>query len=316
MLSKRLLRRHVVFVLFVMLMTGCAISVSSNETVIVDGIPNEDALDLARIPDTPPTLILKPTRQVTPTVPSVAIRKTDPYARAIILFIGDGMGEAHRRAARWSAYGVDGVLAMDTLQVEGMAHTAPYDGIGITDSAAAGTALATGVKTYNGYVGVNAQRESVTSILEIAKTRGYAVGLVTTTQIGHATPACFAAHVPDRKQMPEIVDQMLNAGVDVLLGGGEDDFLPRSETGCYPAQGHRIDDRNLLTEAQTAGYTVICEPADLTSQLSQTSRKVLGLFGDDGMLHPHTPSLAEMTAFAITVLSPDPEGFFLMVEGG
>ncbi|MDF1513545.1 MAG: alkaline phosphatase [Anaerolineae bacterium] len=242
--------------------------------------------------------------------------RQEPYARGIILFIGDGMGEAHRTAARWAGYGEQGALAIDGLTAAGWLRTAPFGGSGVTDSAAAGTAMATGVKTYNSYIGVDDQQLPVESILEIAQQRGYAVGLVTTTQLGHATPASFAAHVPNRNDMTTIVDQMLATGANVLLGGGEDDFLPVDENGCYPALGHRTDERNLLTEAAAVGYTVICDAQDLNHNLAQSSDHILGLFGDDGMLPPHTPSLAAMTEFALEVLSGDSDGFFLMVEGG
>ena len=89
-----------------------------------------------------------------------------------------------------------------------------------------------------------------------------------------------------------------------------------SEEGCFPGKGNRLDNRNLLSEAEEAGYTVICDPEALTPQLVNSPGKVLGLFADDGMLDPHTPSLAMMTAFAIEALSSDEDGFFLMVEGG
>ncbi len=264
-----------------------------------------------------PTVISpSPTTQGSPTALQENTTVASLYARGIILFIGDGMGEAHRTAARWAGYGLDGILAMDSLRYEGVSRTAPYGGTGVTDSAAAGTALATGVKTVNGYVGMNPQRESVPNILELAKQQGYAVGLVTTTQLGHATPASFAAHVPDRNQYTIIVKQMLNLGVDVLLAGGEDDLLPADTAGCYPGKGHRTDGVNLVEQAQSAGYITMCGPEEFSQQVAAPGLRYLGMFGDDGMLRPHTPSLADMTAFALTVLSADPEGFFLMVEGG
>ncbi|TFG68259.1 MAG: hypothetical protein E4H27_08125, partial [Anaerolineales bacterium] len=264
----------------------------------------------------PTAISTTPNLRDTPTERQENATNTGTYARGIILYIGDGMGEMHRTAARWAGYGVDGTLAMDSLLYKGLSHTAPSGGTGVTDSAAAGTALATGIKTVNGYVGMSPQGENLATILEIAKQQGYAVGLVTTTQLGHATPASFAAHVLNRNQYTTIVKQMLDLGVDVLLAGGEDDLLPADTTGCYPGKGHRTDGLNLVEQAQSNGYVAMCGPDEFYNQAAIPGMRYLGLFGDDGMLRPHTPSLADMTNFAINVLSADPEGFFLMVEGG
>jgi alkaline phosphatase len=109
---------------------------------------------------------------------------------------------------------------------------------------------------------------------------------------------------------------MLDQKVNVLLAGGEDDWLPETETGCYPNPGHRTDGRNLITEAIANGYTYVCEAKDLEVLDLENESHFLGLFADDGMLRPYTPTLPMMTTTAIDVLSQDPDGFFLMVEGG
>jgi len=236
-------------------------------------------------------------------------------AQSIMLFIGDGMGEAHRNAARWSDVGQRDALAMDRMPNLGWSHTRNSVGA-ITDSAAAATALATGVKTTNGRIGQDPAGNPLTTILEQAQARGLAVGLVTTVQMAHATPAAFAAHIPDRNMMTEIASQMLAAEVDVLLGGGEDEFLPPGVDGCYPEPGERSDGRNLITEATSAGYTYVCDAASLAGVDPASTPKLLGLFADEGMARPYSPSLEEMTQKAIDILSQDPDGFFLMVEGG
>ncbi|MFV2045073.1 MAG: alkaline phosphatase [Anaerolineales bacterium] len=233
----------------------------------------------------------------------------------MILFIGDGMGPAQRTGARWQSVGQSGQLAMETLSVSGWSSTASADS-GITDSAAAGTAIATGVKTNNGRIAVDPLANELTTILELAKARGMSVGLVTTTQMAHATPAAFAAHVPDRNKMTEIAAQMLGTGVDVLLGSGEDEFLPSTESGCYPEPGERTDGRNLISEAATAGYTYVCDETGLNTVDPNSTTRLLGLFADEGMSRPFAPDLAAMTQKAIDILSRDPDGFFLMVEGG
>jgi len=235
--------------------------------------------------------------------------------RAIILFVGDGMGEGQRTAARWSAVGQDGLLVMDALPVSGWSRTASADSQ-VTDSAAAATAIATGVKTNNGLLALDPHGNPLTTILERAQARGMAVGLITTVQMGHATPAAFASHWPGRDPMTEIVGQMLAHRVDVMLGGGEDDFLPVGKRGCYSGTGHRDDGRNLIAEAVGVGYTYVCTSGALTAMNPISTTRLLGLFADGSMPRPFSPSLADMTQKAIAILARDPDGFFLMVEGG
>ncbi|MEE8391275.1 MAG: alkaline phosphatase [Anaerolineae bacterium] len=238
-----------------------------------------------------------------------------PRAQSIILFIGDGMGASQRTAARWSAVGQDGALAMDAMPFGGWSHTGSADNP-VTDSAAAATALATGIKTNNRVIGQDPAGNPLTTILERAKARGLSVGLVSTTQMAHATPASFASHVSDRGMMTEIARQMLAAGVDVMLGGGENEFLRTTDTGCYPQPGKRTDERNLIAEAISTGYTYVCDAAAFAAVVPTSTTRLLGLFADEGMTRPFSPSLAEMTQKAIDILSQDPDGFFLMVEGG
>ncbi len=234
--------------------------------------------------------------------------------RAIILLIGDGMGEGQRTAARWQAVGQAGQLAMDAMPVSGWSRTGSADNP-ITDSAAAGTALATGVKTNNGVISLDPYSNTLTTILEHAQARGMAVGLVTTVQMAHATPAVFASHVPSRNMMTEIASQMMDHQVDVLLGGGEDEFLPAGEQGCYPEWGERVDGRDLISETVAAGTTYVCTSTAFAA-VPITTTRLLGLFADEGMTRPFSPTLAQMTQKAVDVLSQDPDGFFLMVEGG
>lgn len=234
--------------------------------------------------------------------------------RVIILLIGDGMGEAQRTAARWQAVGQDGQLAMDGMPVSGWSRTGSADNP-ITDSAAAATAMATSVKTNNGMISIDPYSNTLTTILERAQSRGMAVGLVTTVQMAHATPAAFTSHVFSRYMMTEIASQMMDHQVDVLLGGGEDEFLPSSEQGCYPEWGERTDGRDLISETVAAGTTYVCTPTAFAAVPTTTTR-LLGLFADEGMTRPFSPTLAQMTQKSIDILSQDPDGFFLMVEGG
>jgi alkaline phosphatase len=236
-------------------------------------------------------------------------------AQNVILLIGDGMGAAHRTAARLYFVGREGQLAMDTLPVSGMARTWSTESV-VTDSAAAGTALATGVKTFNKGIAVDPARNPVPTILEKAQAAGKSVGLVTTVQLADATPASFAAHNADRNDHLGIALDMLDHNVDVLLGGGEDYMLPVGTPGCYPADGERTDSRNLVDEAVAKGYKYVCNAADFNAVDPSVTDKLLGTFADLAMTRPYAPSLDEMAAKAIAILSKNPKGFFLMVEGG
>ncbi|MBU4262070.1 MAG: alkaline phosphatase [Proteobacteria bacterium] len=235
--------------------------------------------------------------------------------RNIILFIGDGMGQAQRQAARLSAVGDNGRLAMDDMPATGLLHTAAADNP-VTDSAAGATAMACGVKTNVGVIGLDASLIPVATILERAKSQGKLTGLVTTTPITDATPAAFAAHIRDRTLSAEIAVQLLNAEVDVMLGGGEDAFLPTDERGCYEEPGKRTDNRNIIRGAVNRGSTWVCDAAALAAVDPTSARRLLGLFADQGMTRPFSPSLAEMTQKAIDILTRGPNGFFLMVEAG
>jgi len=236
-------------------------------------------------------------------------------AQNVILLIGDGMGAAHRTAARLDSIGREGELAMDTLPIGGMSRVWSMESV-VPDSAAAGTALAAGVKTSIVAIAVDSDGNPVETILEKAQEAGKSVGLVTDVQLAHATPAVFAAHNTNRNNYLEIALDIFEHDVDVLLGGGEDHFLPEGTPGCYPEDGERTDGRNLIDEAVAKGYEHVCNEADFDAVDPEQTDRLFGTFADAGMARPFTPSLAEMTAKAIAILSKNEEGFFLMVEGG
>jgi alkaline phosphatase len=230
----------------------------------------------------------------------------------IILMIPDGFGPASVTMARDYLRWRDGAteLPYDSLHV-GSARTFSTDSR-ITDSAAGGTALATGTKTYNGAIAVDTTRRPVATLLEGAEQRGMATGLVVTSRLTHATPAAFSAHVPDRDRENKIAEQQLTQDIEVLLGGGKRHFLPESAS-----DSERNDDRNLLKTADEQGYQVV-ETADELAQVDEGP--LLGLFSDGHMAFeidrpPSQPSLAQMTESAIDVLSDNENGYFLMVEG-
>ena len=240
-----------------------------------------------------------------------------PYPRTrakrvknVILCIGDGMGLSQVAVSRLKVAGRHGKLHMERMPVAGLVRTHSGNSL-VTDSAASGTALASGVKTHNGMIGMTPDERVHVTIMEMAHAKGMATGLVVTSSITHATPACFAAHVPSRKMETQIAEQLIAGGVNVLLGGGREFFLPQSAPGSA-----RKDDRNLIAEAEAAGYTVVETVAQLRSA---RHRRVLGLFQLEALTtEPPEPTLAQLTRHAIGILKQRPlgtKGFFLMVEG-
>lgn len=231
-------------------------------------------------------------------------------AKNVILLIGDGMAAAERTLAYYYA-GYPPV--MNQLPVVGLFTTHMAEGMGyVTDSAAAATSMACGIKTYDGAIGVGVDKQPCRTILEAARDAGKATGLVATSRINHATPAGFAAHDESRDNYDAIMADFLETRVDVIFGGGLQYTLPAS------AGGSRKDGRDLLREFREAGYAVVTSPAELATA---GHLPVLGLFAKKDMAPEldrdpaREPSLAEMTRKAIGLLSQDPEGFFLMVEG-
>ena len=144
----------------------------------------------------------------------------------IILFIGDGMGASQLTTARYAKDNME----IARCPVGGLMTTHSADHF-VTDSAASGTALATGFRTANGMIGQAPDGSPLKTALEVAEEQGKATGLVATSSITHATPASFSAHVASRKMEPEIAAQIAAQEIEVLLGGGRGFFIPASEAG-------------------------------------------------------------------------------------
>ncbi len=227
----------------------------------------------------------------------------------IILFIGDGMGVSHVTAARVESDS----LNMERLTTGGLLATHPV-GSFVTDSAASGTAIATGVSTKNGVISMSPTGAPLKTVLEHAEESGMATGLVVTCSITHATPAVFVAHVPSRDDDALIAEHIAAGGVDVLFGGGLGYFLPASVSGSL-----RKDDRNLLYEME--GEMTILRTEEEFDELLGRDRsdgeRVAGLFyrAHPPVEYERAPSLARLTAGALDILAGDEDGFFLMVEG-
>jgi alkaline phosphatase len=251
-------------------------------------------------------------------------------AKNVIIFIGDGMGTSHRDLIRYTTVGEERQLAMDSMPVAGRSETSPRDPEAfVTDSAAGGTAIATGVKTFNGAAGVDVDENPVQSVLERAGRAGMSTGLVTDSQVTDATPASFGAHVPDRDEQSEIARQYIeDSRPDVILGGGEDYWYSEGDPGAFPDEP-KVDpeeksvgsEGNLVQQAEDSGYQYVTNASEMQAA---SGPRILGLFANEEMfqqapedenpVYDPTVPLPKMTQKAIDVLSQNPNGFFLMVE--
>lgn len=220
----------------------------------------------------------------------------------IILFIGDGMGEAHAMAGSYFATGEATGLSFQQFPVRSSVTTRSADNP-VTDSAAAATAMATGSKVNNGVLSVALPGDGkpLETILEQALKVGKRAGIVTTTTITHATPAAFASHQPSRTDGSSIAQDMLyGAKPDLLFGGGGEGMS--------------------FLLAKAAGYCIVIDREEMLNLVSG-DLPVSGQFGESHLPYEieglgNLPHLSEMTQKAIDLLSQDPEGFFLVVEGG
>ncbi len=229
----------------------------------------------------------------------------------IIYMIGDGMGPAYLAAYRYFSDDISTAEVENTIFDElwlGMASTYPDDDTYVTDSAAGATALATGVKSYNGAISVNRQHIPIGTMMQLAKKLGKANGIVASSQINHATPASFLAHNKSRRNYNDIADMYLDYRIDgkpvadVMIGGGTQYFVR--------------EDRNLISGFKQLGYQYTDDYRQLDSitrapaimLLAETALPAKLNSGFDAMLAP-------LTEKALQLLSPAEKGFVLMVEG-
>lgn len=276
----------------------------------------------------------------------------DGTPRNVILLIGDGMGDSEITIARNYDKGAGGVLdGLDALPLTGQYTTYSLRKDGkpnyVTDSAASATAWSTGTKTYNGALGIDIKDAPHATILELAKTQGFATGDVTTSEIQDATPASQFAHITERdcygpEEMADacpnetlanggpgsVTEQMLAARPDLTLGGGFETFGQTATAGDYAGQ-------TLEVQAKERGYQIVRTAGELEAVTrADQDQPVLGLFADgnlpvrwtgpaavrQGYLQPagrcadnpgrgaDVPTLAEMTAKAIDLLKDSKSG--------
>lgn len=240
----------------------------------------------------------------------------------VIVMIPDGMSVTGTTLARLYK---GGSLALDPL-ASGLMSTWNGDGT-IADSAPAGSAISSGWKSQSGNIastgkkydlpGVKTPRQGeelrpVATLLEAAKLSGRSAGIISTSEFMHATPADFSAHDPSRKSYDNLTEQIVYNGLDVILGGG----------AKYLKAENRADKEDMAEVLTARGYSIVNTPEQLNAF---DGKKLVGVFGKTDK---HTalsydldrdpalePSLGDMTQKALDVLSQNPDGFFLMVEG-
>lgn len=252
--------------------------------------------------------------------------------RNLIFMVSDGMGPTSlsmTRSFRQLTEGlpVDEVLVLDRHHV-GSSRTRSTSNL-VTDSAAGATAFSCGFKSYNGAISVLPDHSPCGTVLEAASLAGYRTGLVVTTRLTDATPACFASHVNMRSYEDSIAEQEigehpLGRVVDLMLGGGRCHFLPNTTEGSC-----RGDDRDIVEVASKNGFKYLQDRADFDALNGGTEAKLplLGLFAEKDIpfeidrrsQNDVYPSLEEMARTALTALSEatrdSEQGFFLMIEG-
>ncbi|CEH17480.1 alkaline phosphatase [Ceraceosorus bombacis] len=250
--------------------------------------------------------------------------------KSVIQLISDGFGPASETFARSFVQARDNLQWNDTLPLDksivGTIRTRSTDSL-VTDSAASATAYSCGIKSVNAYIGVDIDQKPCGTVLEAAKQKGYNTALVTTSRSTHATPASYAAHVPDRDDENTIAEHMLGgtvlgARVDLIWGGGRRHFLPNTTSGSS-----RKDGRDLIGEATSAGWSYLSTRAefDALNNGSDVQLPSLGLFTSSHMSYEidrlaqnstvQEPSLAQMAITALNALKKQDEPFFIMIEG-
>lgn len=229
---------------------------------------------------------------------AVTVAYAQKQPKNVIFIIGDGMGIAQIYAGMVAN---GNQLQMERFKTLGFSKTYSANNF-TTDSAAGGTALACGVKTKNGMIGMSPDSVAAESILELADRNGLSTGMVTTCDITHATPASFIAHQVSRKMNEAIATDFLKTDIDVFIGGGRKNFEKRT------------DKRDLTSELKAKNYQIAYT---LDEVKNIKSGKLAGMLYNEH--HPPMPErgdiLPEATVAALDILDNNKRGFFMMIEG-
>ncbi len=223
------------------------------------------------------------------------------YAKNVIILIGDGMGQNITQLSQWYYNGAREPFAMQRMPYIGLSKTYSLSS-GVTDSAAGGTALATGKKAKNSFVASAYALEKYKTIIDYAIDNGKGTAVITTTDITDATPAAYSSHAMDRAERELIAQGQADSGIDIFMGSGRERFV------------------NISEQMEAEGYKYITTKEEMTKL--EANDKVLGLFAESGdLLQPlegkdGEPLLSEMVEKTIEMLEESNEsGFVIMAEG-
>ena len=233
----------------------------------------------------------------------------------IILFVGDGLTPSRIAATRVFAAGADVPLTLDTLPHAALVTNYSSD-FAAPDAASASSALATGVKSNNKSIGADSHGTALPTLLELARRSGRATGLVTDGKITNPTAAAFYALGSDPTAQAEIARQLADvAAIDLVLGGGAQDFFPDSK------DGNRKDGRDLLAEIRRKGFDIAQTKAELEAIPGWRRPKLFGVFANAELAYAdqlearrEQPSLADMVRRAIELLQYNRGGYLLVVH--
>ena len=236
---------------------------------------------------------------------------------AVIVFLADNLTPSVLTPARNYQGGADHRLQIEKFPNIALVTTHAND-FAVPDAAASASSIATGQKGNNGVLGVNQGKGALPNLVEIARQRGRATGIVSNASITDATAAAFYAGTSDPLDYPVIARQLAEAqGVDVIMGGGSADFLPDAQGG------RRSDARDLIQEMREKGYDVVRSESELEGTPSWRSPKTLGLFSmgnlnfaDEFAAEAGQPTLSTMVRNAIRLLQYNARGYLLIVDAG
>jgi alkaline phosphatase len=234
---------------------------------------------------------------------------------AIILFLTDNLTTSTLTAARIYQNGADSRLNLEKLPNLGLITTHAAD-FAVSDPAAAATAIATGTKVNNRSVGVDSSEKPLVNLFDLARKRGRATGLITNAAISDTTPAAFYARSENPQDSQAIAAQLVDAAnIDVVLGGGQADFLPEHK------EGRRKDGRDLLLEMRRKGYDIALNKAEMETTPPWRAPRLLGVFSlgnlafaDEIQSAGSQPTLVEMVRLAIQLLQYNRKGYLLIVD--
>ena len=231
----------------------------------------------------------------------------------IILIIGEGLAPERVALTRMYVGGADARLALDAMPHVALVKNNSND-FAVSDQAAAASALATGVKVNNRALSIAPDGKPVSTILELAHSRGRATGLVTNGSVTNATCAAFYAHGNNPNDIDHIAQQLVEGGkIDICMGIGVAQFTPATK------QGERQDNRDLLLELRQNGFDIVRTRADLESIPPWRRPKLFGAFGGESDVSQaqgwsDEPALSDMVRRAVELLQYNARGYVLIVD--